>query len=120
MSVGERRRHPRVAVDVPVRLLTGGQEHLARLCDICRDAVLVEAPAQWPVDTELRLSMELPGVSGAIDVAGRVIRLAPAEGGRHSMAILFANMSPTVAMRIDFLVALQSDLNGSGGGPLSD
>ena len=114
MSGAERRRHQRVAVDVPATLRAGGGDHSARIRDICRDAVLVEADEEWPLETEVSLRTDLPGVSDPIDVRGRVIRLAPGEDGGHGMAILFSDMSPVVAMRIDFFVALQADLGHAG------
>jgi hypothetical protein len=112
VSVEERRRHPRVVVDVPVKLLVDGTEHAGRLRDICRDAALVEAALGWPLETSLSLRMELPGTGGAVEVAGRVIRLAGAENGRHGMAVLFTDVTATAGMRIDFFVALQTDLSG--------
>src|SRR5688572_6017928 len=93
-SVGmeERRRHPRVVVDVPATLKADGADHPARLRDICRDAALVEAERAWPLETEVGLRMELPGTGGSVDVRGRVIRLAPGEAGRHGMAVLFTDV----------------------------
>jgi hypothetical protein len=84
----ERRRHPRFVVDVPVRIVDQGTEHTGRLRDICREAALVETARAWPLDAEVGLRMQLPGVNEGIDVAG---------------------------LRIDFFVALQTDLAGSGG-----
>src|SRR5688572_11648642 len=102
MGAEERRRHPRIVVDIPVKLRAAGAEHAARLRDICREAALVEAEQSWPLETEVSLRMELPGTGGAIDVAGRVIRLAAAEGGRHGMAVLFTDVTAAAGMRIDF------------------
>jgi PilZ domain len=114
LSGQERRRHPRVPVDVPVRILDKGKEHQARLRDICRDAALVEALQSWPLESELDLEMALPGVSEVIEVKGRVIRLE-AEGQRF--ALLFTDVTPLAGMRIDFFVALQTDLGGTGSAP---
>jgi hypothetical protein len=93
--------------------LAEGTEHEARLRDICRDAALVEGEKAWPLEADVGLRMELPGTGGSIEVEGRVIRLAPGEGGRHGMAILFTNVSATAGMRIDFFVALQTDLSSN-------
>jgi hypothetical protein len=105
-------------VDVPVTLLADGAENPVRLRDICRDAALIEAPRALPLDTEVGLQMDLPGVNDEIAVKGRVIRVLPGEGGQHGMAILFTTISATSAMRIDFFVALQTDLKSAGGGPI--
>ena len=113
MGMEERRRHPRVVVEIPVRLRVEGVAHEARLRDICREAALVEAERAWPLETVVELHMELPGTGGAIDVSGRVIRLAAGESGRHGMAVLFTDVAATAGMRIDFFVSLQTDLNGA-------
>jgi hypothetical protein len=113
MGVEERRRHPRVVVDIPVKVRVDGAEHTARLRDICRDAALIEADLSWPLETDVGLRMELPGTGGAIDVSGRVIRHATAEAPRHGMAVLFTEVTAAAGMRIDFFVALQTDLSGT-------
>jgi hypothetical protein len=113
VSVEERRRNPRVAVDVPVTVRAEGAEHAGRLRDICRDAALVETDRSWPMETELGLRMELPGTGGPIEITGKVIRLAPGEGGKQGVAILFTDVTAAAGMRIDFFVALQTDLAGS-------
>jgi len=109
----ERRRHPRVAVDIPAKLRADDADHDVRVRDICRDAALVEGAHAWPLDTEVGLRMELPGTGGVVDVKGRVIRLAAGEGGRHGMAILFTDVTATAGMRIDFYVSMQTDAGGS-------
>lgn len=114
VGIDERRRHPRVVVDVPATLRADGADHIAQLRDICREAALVEADRAWPLETEVGLRMELPGTGGVVDVRGRVIRLAAGEAGRHGMAILFTDVAATAGMRIDFFVSLQTDLSGSG------
>jgi hypothetical protein len=117
LSGAERRKNPRVAVDVPVRLIAEGITHEARIKDICRDAVLVEAARHWPLETEVGLRMELPGMNETIEVSGRVIRLVPNGSGPQGMAILFGNVSPLIGLRIEFFVALLTDLSGATGGP---
>jgi hypothetical protein len=112
VSVEERRRHPRIVVDIPVVVRANGAEHPARLRDICREAALVEADMGWPLEAELGLRMELPGTGGSVEIGGRVIRLAPGEAGRQGMAILFTDVTAAAGMRIDFFVSLQSDLSG--------
>jgi len=107
MSAEERRRHPRIPVDVPVRLTVDGESLLGRLKDICRDAALVESNRAFPLETTVVLAMELPGTGGPLEVSGRVIRLA-GEDGVQAMAILFTGVTPAAATRIDFFVALSS------------
>jgi hypothetical protein len=106
----DRRKSPRFAVEVPVRLTAGGAAVTGRLKDICRDAALVETDAPQILDSPVTLALELPGTGGPLQVGGRVIRLAPGEGGRHGAAILFTEVSPSVEARIAFFV----ELRGSG------
>jgi PilZ domain len=105
----DRRKNPRFPVDVPVRLTGEGGVQSARLKDICRDAALVEGDQVWPLDAEVAIAMELPGTGGPLEVTGQVIRIVPGE--RKGMAILFTRVSPAAGMRIDFFVALQTDLS---------
>ncbi len=105
--VEERRRNPRVVVDVPARLTVGGETIEARVRDICRDAALVEAERSYPLETSIALETELPRVTGKILALGRVIRHAPGKDGVHSMAILFDELSSEAALRIDLFVSEQ-------------
>jgi Tfp pilus assembly protein PilZ len=103
----ERRRSPRYAVDVPARLTAQGKAVAARVRDICRDAVLVEADTWFPLGTEVAVEAELPKAEGAIQVAGRVIRLAPGERAAHGMAVLFGDLPSAAATQIDLFIAAQ-------------
>jgi len=107
MSVPERRKSPRFMVDVPARLSVGGEILMGRLRDVCRDAALAETQLSFAVDTEVVLAMELPGTGGPLQLRGRIARLAPGEQGGCGMAILFHDITPAAAARIDFFVAKQ-------------
>ena len=101
----ERRRSPRFAVEVPVRLTSGGDAFPGRLRDVCRDAVLVETHRALPVDAEVAVAMALPGTGGPLEVGGRVIRIDAGEGDAQRLAILFTSVTPAAATRIDFFIA---------------
>lgn len=103
MNHDERRRHPRVRLDAAARLKVGERLLDARVRDICRDAVLVEANHWFPLGTELQVRVQLPAPHPAIQAAGRVLRLAPGEEGGHGMAVLFTEISPGDQLRIDYL-----------------
>ena len=105
--VEDRRRSPRVAVDVPARLIVGGETVEGRVRDICRDAALVEATRSYPLETPITLEAELPRVAGTIRAPGRVIRLAPGAGEQHGMAILFDDLPSETVLRIDLFVSEQ-------------
>jgi PilZ domain len=101
----ERRRSPRFAVDVPVRLTSGGASFPGHLKDLCRDAVLVETHQALPIEAPVAVAMALPGTGGPLEVEGRVIRVAPGEGDARRVAILFTNVTPAAETRIDFFIA---------------
>lgn len=103
----ERRRNARFKLTVPVRLTVAGEELPGLLRDICRDAALVESPRALDLDTAALLGTELPDTGGPFEVAGRVIRVADAEGEIHPLAVLFTEVSPSAATRIDLFLARQ-------------
>jgi PilZ domain len=109
VSREDRRRHPRVVVDVPVRLEAESTTVSGRLHDICRDAALVECGQVWPVGTPVTVAFELPGTGGPLQVPGSVVRLAGDANDPRGMAILFTNLTPAAETRIDFFFALQTD-----------
>ena len=106
MTGAERRRSPRKPADLPVRCLVEGRAFPGRLRDICRDAALVDVHEAVPLDARVALTVDLPG-AGAVEVAGRVIRLAEGEGDARGIAILFADATPTAATRIDLFLSRQ-------------
>jgi Tfp pilus assembly protein PilZ len=106
-SPAERRRQPRFDVDVSVRLTSGGVSFAGLLCDICRDAAWVESQRSCALGEQVAMAVELPGTGGPMMIEGRVTRVAPGERAPNGMAILFSDLSPMVATRIDFFVALQ-------------
>jgi hypothetical protein len=101
----ERRRSPRYPVTAPVRLGVGEETLPGLLRDICREAALVESPRELPLETPVRLAMELPSIEGMLQVAGRVVRCPPPEGEIHPLAVLFTDVTPAAATRIDLLLA---------------
>jgi hypothetical protein len=102
----ERRRQPRFVVDVPVRLSTAGTSFTGHLRDVCRDAAWIETERICALGTELAIAVELPGTGGPMLIEGRVIRVAPGEKAPNGMAVLFKDLAPAVATRIDFFIAL--------------
>ncbi|HVR71347.1 MAG TPA: PilZ domain-containing protein [Vicinamibacteria bacterium] len=106
MTGADRRKSPRKVVDLPVRCVVDGRSFPARLRDICRDAALVEAHEACPLETRIVLALELPG-AGAVEVAGRVIRLTDGEGDAHGLAVVFTAATPAAATRIDLFLSRQ-------------
>ena len=108
----ERRRSPRFAAHGRARLEVGDTSSEGRLCDICRDAALVELDAPQTLGADVRLLVELPGTGdGEIAVSGTVIRVVQGDQGRHAAAVLFRGLPPAAAARIEFFLALQTGLD---------
>jgi hypothetical protein len=104
----ERRRSPRVVVtDVTARVTAGAETLTGTLQDICRDAALVDVDRSYPLQTPMTIEVELPGVKGVIRASGHVIRLAPFEDGRHSVAVLFDDLPKEHQLRIDLFISEQ-------------
>ena len=103
----ERRRSPRVAVDVPVRLTLGRDSIPGRLRDICRDAALVEVHHDCPLGSDVSLMFELAEEDGPMQVAGQVIRLAPGDGDARAVAVLFRDLHPSAEGRIEMFLHRQ-------------
>jgi hypothetical protein len=99
----DRRRSPRVVVDLPVRLVVDGQTVPGRIHDVCRDAALVETHQRCSVGMNVVLSWETPG-GGMVQVAGVILRISAAEGDARRVAILFVDVAPATATAIELLV----------------
>ena len=104
----ERRKSPRVAVDVPVRLTLGRDSIPGRLRDVCRDAALVEVHHDCPLGSEVSLIFELAEEDGPLQVTGQVIRLAPGDGDARAVAVLFRDLHPSAEGRIEMFLNRQA------------
>jgi hypothetical protein len=106
VSYPEKRKSKRYEADVPTQLRVAGLVVPVRLKDVCRDAVLVEASQTWPLGTAVGVILGLPDGQAPVEVHGTVIRLAPAgEGENAGVAVLFTELSPELATRLDFFFA---------------
>jgi hypothetical protein len=103
----ERRRAPRVAVDLPVRLTLGSLSLPGRVRDICRDAALVEVHRECALGSEVTLVFELGDEGGPIQVSGEIIRLAPGDGDARAVAVLFRDLQPKAEGRIEMFLQRQ-------------
>jgi hypothetical protein len=101
----ERRRHPRVAVDLPVRLTIGNESLPGRIRDLCRDAALVEVHRECALGTEVVLAFDLGDEGSAIQVSGEIIRLAPGDGDARGVAVLFRDLQPQAEGRIEMFLS---------------
>ncbi|HEV7499408.1 MAG TPA: PilZ domain-containing protein [Vicinamibacteria bacterium] len=103
MRPEDRRKNPRVVVDLPVRLGLDGRTVPGRLHDVCRDAALVETHELCVVGTKVTLAWETSG-GGMVQVAGVVLRVSAGEGDARKIAILFVEVAPATATGIELLI----------------
>jgi hypothetical protein len=108
MSEPDRRRSPRFKVKVAVQIACGSERLTGLLKDLCRDAALIESASPIGLGSEVVLAAELPGTGGPVQAVGRVVRLSPATGGNHDLAVLFTDLSPAAETRIDYFISLQT------------
>jgi hypothetical protein len=101
----DRRRSPRVAVDLPVRLTIGNASLPGRVRDLCRDAALVEVHRECALGSEVTLTFDLGDEGSAIQVTGEIIRLAPTDGDARGVAVLFRNLAPQAEGRIEMFLS---------------
>ena len=103
MKPEDRRRSPRVVVDLPVRLTVDGHTVPGRIHDVCRDAALVETHQRCTVGMNVLLAWDSGG-GGMVQVAGVILRISAAEGDARRVAILFVDVAPATATAIELLV----------------
>jgi len=85
-------------------MTVAGQEHEGRLRDICSDAVFVETTTLWPVETPVRLVMELPRTGGPHEYEGKVVRVADAAADGPGVAILFTRIASAAQTALDLFL----------------
>ena len=103
----ERRRSRRVETS-GVAVLQGDPGRLeGQLRDLSVDAALMEVPGTWAVGTAVEIELTLPGDPAPLRLQGQVIRHAELEEGRTGLAVLFGDVPPHAATRIDLYLARQ-------------
>jgi hypothetical protein len=103
MRPEDRRRSPRVVVDLPVRLIVDGKTVPGRIHDVCRDAALVETHQRCSVGMNVELAWDSGG-GRMVQVAGVILRISAAEGDARRVAVLFVDVAPATATAIALLV----------------
>ncbi len=83
----ERRRSPRLSVELPARVVGDGWSRPARTVDISEDGVLLEG-SDFPAGGRVRLEIELAEL-GWREMDARVVRRAGDDGGER-LAACFA------------------------------
>ena len=123
MSTQERRRTPRVQIDLPLQLNIGDETVDTRLSDISTSGVRFRTVQPLTIMSRVQIALELPD-SGepAVALAGVVVRsdLRPDGagnpdplGGQYETAIFFDNLSDEAMGQLDRLLGRFSDRNES-------
>lgn len=105
MSTTERRRTPRIQLDLPLHLTLGDRIIETRISDISTNGIRFRTPRALPLMTQVQIGLELPtsGGEGPVALAGVVVRsdLRPdasgnpdPDGGPYETAIFFHELSP--------------------------
>jgi hypothetical protein len=104
MSTTERRRTPRIQLDLPLHLTLGDRIIETRISDISTSGIRFRTPEALPLMTQVQIGLELPqsGADGPVALDGVVVRsdLRPDEsgnpdpdGGPYETAIFFHDLS---------------------------
>jgi PilZ domain len=100
MTTTERRRDPRVAVELPLRFTFGGKTIDSRIVDLSTAGIRFRTPQ--PVMSRMQLTLGLPEGKRTtrITIVGVVVRCAEVRGRRglpFDAAIFFEDVSPASA-----------------------
>jgi hypothetical protein len=109
----ERRRHPRVLADLPLRLTFKDQTVETRILDLSTSGIRFATPDSLPVMSRVQIALELPTRAGAgsgtdpLAITGVVVRCdrTSRTGGHFDTAIYFEELSGTARLRLEQFVA---------------
>ena len=102
MTTTERRRDPRIAVELPLRFTFEGKTIDSRIVDLSRSGIRFHTPQPLPVMSRVQMTLGLPEGKGTtgITIVGVVVRCAEVRGRRDlpfDAAIFFEDVSPASA-----------------------
>lgn len=107
MTTVERRRHPRVPTDLPLRLTFKDKTVETRIHDLSGSGIRFSAPAALPLLSRVQIALELPdgtaGQPASIAITGVVVRCregSPGEESRFDTAIFFEDLSEAARVRL--------------------
>jgi len=101
MKQQERRRHPRIAVDLPLRLTLQNRTVVTRILDLSTSGIRFRTPEALPLLSRVQIGLELPASGGAaapLAITGVVVRcdeLAAPDAAPFDTAIYFEDLSET-------------------------
>ena len=96
----ERRRHPRVSIELPLRLTLQDGTVDSHIVNLSESGIRLRTPSPLPLMTRVQIALELPdkaGSSGAAAVAitGVIVRCVetPGQDNPYDTAIFFEDLS---------------------------
>lgn len=114
MTTVERRRHPRVAADLPLRLTFRDRTVETRIKDLSGSGIRFKAPAALPLLSRVQIALELPDAAmpgqpaASLAITGVVVRCHEGEAAdeaRYDTAIFFEDLSEIARARLARFVA---------------
>jgi len=101
MSTVERRRHPRVETNLPLRLTFKDRTVETKIQDLSSSGIRFHAPAALPLLSRVQIALELPEAdppaTSSLAITGVVVRCQPqpeqAASTRFDTAIYFEDLS---------------------------
>jgi hypothetical protein len=102
MTTTERRRDPRVAVELPLQFTFEGKTIDSRMVDLSKSGIRFHTPQPLPVMSRMQITLGLPEGKRTtqITIVGVVVRCAEVRGRRglpFDAAIFFEDVSPPSA-----------------------
>ena len=110
----ERRAHPRIDVNLPLRLTIGGKTVETEISNLSNSGIRFRTPAALPLLSRVQIALELPegnvGVSAPLAITGVVVRCDQIPGGEptpYDTAIFFEDLSDRARGQLSHFVAQQ-------------
>lgn len=107
MTTIERRRHPRVPTDLPLRLTFKDKTVETRIQDLSSSGIRFKAPAALPILSRVQIALELPDSTpgqpaASIAITGVVVRCMEGDAGEtpFDTAIFFEDLSEIARARL--------------------
>jgi hypothetical protein len=117
MSQQERRRHPRVTVDLPLNLTFREETVETRIRDLSTTGIRFRAPSPLPLMSRVQIGLELPaagrtGPGAPIAITGVVVRCDEEPAGEdprsgsstYDTAIYFEDLSEAARVQLSQFV----------------
>ncbi len=107
----ERRRDPRISVDLPLQLTFRDRTVETRIRDLSNSGIRFRGPAALPLLSRVQIALQLPEVpatsTSSLAITGVVVRCdetGDGGSGRFDTAIYFEDLSPSARAQLSQFV----------------